>query len=89
MVLATEPELQDGQVPMEVLEGRIECRNMSSRSGYGDRDIERGAFAAGPENETWSDELEGESTLAELLLAMYDVPVASWSWMDDPSGNGD
>ena len=74
--LATEPELQDGQVPMEVLEGRIECRNMSFT--YPDTGIEAlkevsFSLQPGQKMAVVGRTGSGKSTLAELLLRMYDV----------------
>ena len=93
--LATEPELQDGQVPMEVLEGRIECRNMSFT--YPDTGIEAlkevsFSLQPGQKMAVVGRTGSGKSTLAELLLRMYDVssgeleldgrPIREWRLRD-------
>ena len=93
--LATEPELQDGQVPMEVLEGRIECRNMSFT--YPDTGIEAlkevsFSLQPGQKMAVVGRTGRGKSTLAELLLRLYDVssgeleldgrPIREWRLRD-------
>lgn len=93
--LATEPELEDGQVPLEVLEGRIDCRNMSFT--YPDTGIEAlkdvsFSLQPGQKMAVVGRTGSGKSTLAELMLRMYDItsgeleldgrPIHEWRLTD-------
>lgn len=93
--LATEPELEDGQVPLEVLEGLIDCRNMSFT--YPDTGIEAlkdvsFSLKPGQKMAVVGRTGSGKSTLAELMLRMYDItsgeleldgrPIHEWRLAD-------